>query len=176
MIITRSTRRIFEGHVVNLRVDEVEFDNGHRSTFEIVEHRGGVAIIAQPEPNKILLVKQFRPAPGTSLWEVPAGKLEANEDPLESAKRELLEETGYSARTMRRLWSFYTSPGFSDELIHLFLAEGLTLGTCAPEESEFIEVQAFDVEDVYRMIEHDELRDAKTQIAVGWLRSSLRQR
>jgi len=167
------TRRIFEGRVVSLRIDDVELDNGHRSSFEIVEHNGGVAIIAQPQPSTIVLVRQYRPAAGRFLLEVPAGKLERGEDPTACATRELIEETGYRCERMRRLWSFYSAPGFCSELLHLFVAEGLTGGVAQPEDNEHIEVRTYDVEEAWAMVTRDEIPDAKTQIALAWARGQL---
>jgi ADP-ribose pyrophosphatase len=166
------TRRIYEGRVINVRVDEVQYSNGHRGAIEVAEHRGGVAIIAQPAPGFIVLVHQYRPAIGQETWEVPAGKLEAGEDPEHCATRELIEETGYRAQRLRKLWSFFTAPGFSTERMHLFVAEGLTPGTQAPEEDESIELRTFSVDEAWRMAASDKLPDAKTQIALCWARSN----
>jgi ADP-ribose pyrophosphatase len=162
------TRRIYEGRVLNLRVDDVMLPNGRRSNFEIVEHNGGVCVIAQPQSGTIVLVRQYRPATGRTLLEVPAGKLEAGEDPAACAKRELLEETGYRCERLRRLWSFFTAPGFCSELLHLFVAEDLTAGQPQPEGNESIEVEIMRVGDAWAMVERDEIPDAKTQIALGW--------
>lgn len=172
MVTVHGTRRVYEGRIINLRVDEVEYSNGHRSDLEIVEHRGGVAIIAMPSQRSIVLVRQYRPAIGRAMWEVPAGKLEAGEDPTTCATRELAEETGYSARRLRKLWTFFTAPGFCTELMHLFVAENLSAGTSSPEESEQIEVRTFDVDDAWQLMMRNELPDAKTQIALAWARSS----
>jgi ADP-ribose pyrophosphatase len=162
------TRRIFEGRVINLRVDDVEYDNGARSNVEIVEHNGGVAIIVQPSPRSIVLVRQYRPAIGRELWEVPAGKLERGEDPLACATRELIEETGYRCRTMQKLWSFFTAPGFCNERLHLFVAVDPTPGVAAPEATEVLQPREFSLDDAWAMVERDEIPDAKTQIALGW--------
>lgn len=170
MLTILGTRRVFSGRVVNLRVDDVEYPNGHRSTLEVVEHRGGVAIIAQPQRGQIVLVRQYRPAVATTLWEVPAGKLEAHETPQSCAERELIEETGYRCQRLRELWSFYTAPGFCNELLHLFVAEGLQAGAAQPEASEDIEVRTFAVEEAWRLVREGELPDAKTQIALAWAR------
>ena len=167
MVTVHGTRRIYEGRVVNLRVDAIEYAHGHRGEVEIVEHRGGVAIIAQPSTATIVLVHQYRPAIGRELWEVPAGKLEAGEDPATCAVRELAEETGYRAEAMRKLWTFYTAPGFCSELLHLFVAEGLTPGPPSPEESEQIEVRVFELDEAWALVTRDELPDAKTQIALA---------
>jgi ADP-ribose pyrophosphatase len=164
------TRRVFEGRVINLRVDDVEYDNGARANVEIVEHHGGVAIIVQPSPRSIVLVRQYRPATGQELWEVPAGKLERGEDPIACATRELIEETGYRCRSIRRLWSFFTAPGFCNEQLHLFVAEGLTAGAAEPEATEVLHLHEFKLEEAWAMVERDEIPDAKTQIALSWCR------
>jgi ADP-ribose pyrophosphatase len=166
------TRRVYEGRILNLRVDDVLYDNGHRSTIEVAEHRGGVAIIAQPRERAVVLVRQYRPAIGLTMWEVPAGKLEQGEDPLSAATRELIEETGFRAQRLRRLWSFFTAPGFCTERLHLFVAEGLTRGEQALEQDESIEVRTFDVDEAWQMVAADEMPDAKTQIALAWCRSA----
>ena len=173
MVTVHGTRRIYEGRVLNLRVDDVEYPNGHRSTVEVVEHRGGVAVIAMPQPHQIVLVHQYRPAIGRAMWEVPAGKLEAGEDPSSCARRELMEETGYRAERLRELWTFYTAPGFCSELLHLFVAEGLRLGAASPEAGEQIEVRTFDVDEAWALASRNELPDAKTQIALSWARGVL---
>jgi ADP-ribose pyrophosphatase len=162
------TRRVFEGRVVNLRVDDVEYDNGARSDVEIVEHNGGVAIIVQPSALTIVLVQQYRPAIGLALWEVPAGKLERGEDPMACATRELIEETGYRCTEMRKLWTFFTAPGFCNERLHLFVAQGLMPGEAEPEATEVLHPHEFKLEDAWAMVERNEIPDAKTQIALGW--------
>jgi ADP-ribose pyrophosphatase len=165
---THGTRRIYEGNIINLRVDEVDAPGGGRRNIEVVEHRGGVVIIARPEPATIVLVRQHRHAAGVDLWEVPAGVLERGEDPADAAARELREETGYRAERVRYLWSAYSTPGFCTELLRFFVADGLRPGEPDPDEHEEIEVRTFSIAEALAMIERDELRDAKTQIAIGW--------
>lgn len=172
MITVLGTRRIYDGKVLNLRVDDVVYANGNRSNVEVVEHDGGVSIIAQPEHGKIVLVRQFRPAIGRELWEVPAGKLERGEDPEKAAHRELIEETGYRADRLRKLWTFFTAPGFCSELLHLYVAEGLTAGEPEPEADEILTTKTVDVEQAWEMAVRGELPDAKTQIALAWARTS----
>ena len=167
-----SSERIYSGRVLNLRIDEIDALHGDkRRTVEVVEHQGGVAVIAQPARETIVLVRQYRHPTGQELWEVPAGMIERAEPPLETARRELIEETGYRAESLRFLWSIYTTPGFCEERIHFFVAEGLTPGEAAPEDDEAFEVREWRVEDAWKLVERDELRDAKTQIALAWARS-----
>jgi ADP-ribose pyrophosphatase len=165
-----STRRVYEGRVVKLRVDDVDFGAGKRGDIEVVEHNGGVAIIAQPAPGEVLLVCQYRTPAGRRLWEIPAGKLEKDEDPAAAAARELREETGYRAGQLRRLWSFYTAPGFCTELLHLFVATQLSAGASSPDQHEVLDVKTMSVKEAWSLVERDELPDAKTQIALAWLR------
>ncbi len=138
-----STRRVYEGNVINLRVDEVDARKGGRRAFEVVEHKGGVVIVAQPAPGTIVLVRQQRHAVGEDLWEVPAGMLETGEDPAHAAARELREETGYRAERVRYLWSAYSTPGFCTELLRFFVAEALTPGEPSPDDNEEFEVRTF---------------------------------
>src|SRR5690606_25386888 len=123
---------IFQGKVISLQVDTVELPNGNTATREIVKHPGAVAVVALYE-DRLIVVEQFRKPLERSLVEIPAGKLEAGEEPLTAAKRELEEETGFTAASLRPLCSFYTSPGFADEILHLYLAEDLTSGEMRPD-------------------------------------------
>ena len=166
------SQRIYEGKVVSLRLDEIDARKGGRRTFEVVEHPGGVVVIAQPQPHTIVLVRQHRHAIGRDLWEVPAGKLERGEDPLAAALRELREETGYRARELRYLWGAYSTPGFCDELLHFYAAEGLEAGEPEPDDNEEFQMRIFTVAEAWRLVERDELRDAKTQIALAWAKGS----
>jgi ADP-ribose pyrophosphatase len=151
-----------------LRVDEIDTPHGGRRNYEVVEHPGGVCVIAQPSPGEIVLVRQHRHAVDRDLWEVPAGMIERGEAPSVTAERELIEETGYRAERLRFLWSIYTTPGFCQERIHFFVAEGLTQGVAAPEDDEEFEIRTWRLEDAWALVERDELRDAKTQIALAW--------
>ncbi|GAC1303216.1 MAG: NUDIX hydrolase [Vulcanimicrobiaceae bacterium] len=167
-----STKRIYAGRVVDLRVDEIVKPRGGGSReVEVVEHVGGVAIVARPTPDQIVLVRQHRHAVDSDLWEVPAGMIERGEPPIETARRELLEETGYRASSLRYLWSLFTTPGFCQERIHLFVADGLTAGDAEPEDDEEFELRVWSVDEAWALVLRDELRDAKTQIALAWARS-----
>ncbi|MBD5606650.1 MAG: NUDIX hydrolase [Candidatus Eremiobacteraeota bacterium] len=158
--------------MIDLRVDEIDqLRGGGRRKVEVVEHVGGVCVIARPTPVQIVLVKQHRHAVDTDLWEVPAGMIERGEPPIETARRELIEETGYRAESLRFLWSIYTTPGFCTERIYFFAAEGLTPGEAQPEDDEQFELRTWSLDDAWALVERDELRDAKTQVALAWARS-----
>jgi ADP-ribose pyrophosphatase len=161
------SRRIYEGRVVNLRVDTVTSERGTHA-LEIVEHSGAVVVIAQPAPDEIVLVRQYRHPLGEQTWEVCAGGIDAGETPEEAAIRELREETGFRARAVHRLWSAYSAPGFCNELLHFFSTDTYDIGEPEPDAEEEIEIATFPLKRVREMIERDELRDAKTQIAVLW--------
>ncbi|OAS87525.1 MULTISPECIES: NUDIX hydrolase [Metabacillus] len=168
---TLSSKEIFKGRIIDLYVEEVELPNGKTSTREIVKHPGAVAVIAITPENKILMVEQFRKPLGRTLVEIPAGKLEKGEQPESTAKRELEEETGYTCGNLQPLISFYTSPGFADELVHLFIAENLEKLTVAAEldEDEFLDVMEVTLEEAAEMIQNKRIYDAKTAYAVQYL-------
>ena len=167
---TTASKRVYDGRVLNLRVDQIE-SGGKTFEAEIVEHRQAVVIVALPQPGSVILVGQYRYPLGRILWEVPAGSMDDGESVEEAAARELREETGYSARHLRRLWSAYSAPGFCNELLHFVVAEDLTLGVPDPDVDEDIEVRVYGIEQAWAMVERDELRDAKTQIALAALRA-----
>lgn len=163
---TIKTDRIYEGKMINLRVDTVMLPEEKQSKREIVEHPGAVAIIPITKNNKIVMIKQFRKPVEDYLLEVPAGKIDENEEPLSSAIRELKEETGYVARDMKFLLKFYTSPGFSNETIHLYIAKDLSLEEADPDEDEYIEMKEYDVDELIEKIHNGEIQDGKTIIAI----------
>jgi len=165
-----NSRRVYDGRVVNLRVDQIESDGKHFEA-EIVEHKEAVVIVALPKPGSIILVGQYRYPLGRVLWEVPAGSMDDGESVEDAAARELREETGYRAQHLRRLWSAYSAPGFCNELLHFVVAEELSLGVPDPDADEEIEVRGFGIEQAWAMVERDELPDAKTQIALAALRA-----
>ncbi len=162
-----ASRRIYEGHVVNLRVDTVATSRGEHA-YEVVEHSGAVAVIVAPTPQQLVLVRQYRPPLAAYTWEVCAGGIDPGEDPLAAANRELREETGYRARTMRKLWTAYSAPGFCTELLHFFVTDDFEPGPTDFDAGEDIETRAFDLDELYAMMQSDRLPDAKTQIAVMW--------
>ncbi|WP_027407680.1 NUDIX hydrolase [Anoxybacteroides tepidamans] len=162
---------IFSGKVIDVYVEDVELPNGKTSKREIVKHPGAVAIIPVTNEGKLVLVRQYRKALERALVEIPAGKLEKGEEPVVTARRELEEETGYAAREMRHLISFYTSPGFADELIHLYVAEGLQKldDAAGLDEDEFVDLLEVTLEEALTMLENKEIYDAKTAYALQYL-------
>lgn len=161
---TISTEPLFKGKVISLQIDTVELPDGTTAKREIIKHPGAVAVLAVKD-GRLLLVDQYRQAMGRCELEIPAGKLEIGEDPMEAAKRELQEETGYQCGKITLLHSFYTSPGFADEIIHLYLAEQLTAGEMALDEDEFLEVIEASFDEVQMYIEQGRIADAKTIMA-----------
>jgi ADP-ribose pyrophosphatase len=161
------SRRIYDGNVVNLRVDTVSTATGTHQ-WEVVEHSGAVVVIAMPAPDEMVLVRQYRHPLGRYTWEVCAGGIDPGETPLDAALRELREETGFKARSMQRLWSAYSAPGFCSELLHFFVTDAWDVGETDPDPGEEIEIATFPVTRLHEMMERDELPDAKTQISLLW--------
>jgi len=163
---TLKEREIFSGRIIKVKVADVELSNGGFSQREIVEHPGAVAILAVTDEQKVVLLRQFRKAVEEVLWEIPAGKLEKNEDPLICAKRELQEETGYTAEKWEKLCQFYTSPGFSNEILYLYRAEGLKLGLSNLDQDEFVEVFTLSRKELEELLEQGKIKDAKTLLGL----------
>ncbi len=168
------SRRIHTGRVVRLDVDTVRFPDGSTGQLELIRHPGAAAIVpcASDPPGAdptILLIRQYRYATGGQLWEIPAGTLDPGEDPEACARRELMEETGVTAARLQRLTSIWTTPGFTDEVIHLYLATGLTTGEPSRERDEFIEVVPQPLSRVLALIREGEIRDAKTVVAILYM-------
>lgn len=163
---TIKSRQIYEGKIINLRVDEVILPNGQKASREIIEHPGAVAAIPLLPGGKIILIKQFRKPVEEVIYEIPAGKLESGEGAEQCMERELEEETGYRAGKLRKLLSYYPSPGFSSELIHLFLATDLEKKKQNWEDDEFLEMVILEFDESLRMIEKGKIRDGKTIIGL----------
>ena len=169
-----ATRRVYTGKVVRLDVDTVRFPDGSTGDLELIRHPGAAAVVpCASDPGggdpSILMIRQFRHAAGGPLWEIPAGTLAPGETPEACARRELLEETGVTAERIERLTSILTTPGFTDEVIHLFWAQGLTMGEAARERDEFIEVVPQPLSQVLAGIRGGEIRDAKTVVAILYM-------
>jgi ADP-ribose pyrophosphatase len=163
--VTISSETIFKGKVISLQVDQVTLPNGKTSTREIIKHPGAVAVLALVD-NKMLIVEQYRKALERNQIEIPAGKLDPGEAPQDAALRELEEETGYRSGSIRLISSFATSPGFADEIVHLYLAEDLTQGEARLDEDEFLDCEAITLEQAKEYISSQRICDAKTILAV----------
>ncbi len=163
---TLNSSRRFAGRVISLRVDEVELPSGLRSEREVVEHPGGIAIVAIDPGRRVVLVRQYRYAVAHALWEIPAGKLGPGEDPRDCALRELEEETGYRVGRLHAVTSFYTSPGFCDEMLHLFVATDLSPGDARPDEDEIVQVALVARDRLDDMLARGEIRDGKTLLGL----------
>ena len=157
-----SSKTIHEGKILTLTVDNIRLPGGRESVRELILHKGGVTIIAQPDSAKVVLIKQYRYAIKKPLWELPAGTLYSNEDPVLAAKRELKEETGYLAKKWESLGIVYPLPGYSSEVLYFFKATELEDGEPDPDPDENIEIKVLDLKQAWQMIKDGEVRDGKT--------------
>ena len=160
------SERVFNGVLLKVNRDIVVLPNGKEATREWIEHPGAVAVVPFSEDGRIAMVRQFRYPTGKVMLEVPAGKLDLNEKAEECVLRELKEETGYTARKIRRLTSIATTPGFSNEVIHLYIAEDLVQGAQCPDEDEFIHVVKYSKTEIKKMIQDGTIDDAKSILAL----------
>jgi ADP-ribose pyrophosphatase len=166
-----SSRRVYTGRVINVDIDVVRFPNGSTGEMEMVRHPGASAVIpflSDPlsgDP-QILLIKQYRYAANEFIYEIPAGKLDGPEDPKVCAARELREETGCTAERIEHLYTFFTTPGFTDERIYAFMATGLNRGEVAHEKDEFMSLETVTLSKALELIKTGELKDAKSALAI----------
>lgn len=180
MTLTGSERR-YEGRIIHLDVDTVRFPDGSTGQLEMIRHPGASAVVpmlddpAGPDP-RVLLIRQFRHAADGVIWEVPAGRLDPGETPEACARRELAEETGMRAGRLERLTTIYTTPGFTDERIHLFLAGGLEEGDHRREADEFMELRPTPWSEAMRLIERGEIVDGKTLVSLLYVQAFRRAR
>ena len=156
----------FKGRIINLRVDEALLPNGATATREVVEHNGGICVVPITENGEVLMVEQYRYPYGEVILEIPAGKRDGNEEPLEGGKRELREETGAVAENYTFLGELYPTPGYCGEVIYMYLATGLSSGETDPDDDEFLNVKKIPLEKAVDMIMKGEIKDAKTQTAI----------
>jgi ADP-ribose pyrophosphatase len=166
-----SSRRIHTGKIISLDSDTVRFPDGSVGEMDMIRHPGASAIVpfvsdATGDDPQMLLIRQYRYAADQYLYEIPAGRLDPGEDPSDCAQRELREETGCTARGMDFLFTMYTTPGFTDERIHLFMATGLERGETAHEADEFMTVETVTLSRALRLIEQGEIKDAKTALGI----------
>lgn len=167
-----STEYPFRGRIFTVRVDTVGERQDDARRIEIVQHGGSYGIIAQDAQERIILVRQTRYAVKRTLWELPAGTAEEDENALAGAQRELAEETGYRASSWQRLGTLFMTPGFCDEVMHFFYATQLQAGEQSLDEDEDIEVCAVGLSEAQQMIVRGEIADAKTVLAIGWVAGS----
>lgn len=166
---TIASERVFSGRVFDVRVDRVRYGDGTEHRLDVVAHPGSVALIATPTPDELVLVRQYRHPAGRALWEIPAGTAEPGEAPLDGAVRELREETGFRAGRVRPLGTLYITPGFCDEVVHLFHADDLVPGVQSLDDDERIESACMTYQAAWRLVRRGEIADVKTVLAVLWM-------
>ncbi|MEO5986782.1 MAG: NUDIX hydrolase [Candidatus Limnocylindria bacterium] len=171
---TLASTRPWTGRRVAVRVDEVERDDGHRTSREVIEHPGAVAILAW-DGQRLAMVRQWRHATARELLEIPAGTLEPGEPPADTAMRELAEEVGLAADTLEPGPRFFTAPGFCTELMHLFLATGLTDHAGQADDDELLEPSWITLPDAMAAVDDGRILDAKSMVAISWLERRLRR-
>lgn len=169
-----SIRNVFQGRVLTLNLERVRLPNGRVAELEIAHHPGGAAVVAVDADGRVCLLRQYRHAAGGWLTELPAGKLDGGEPPLECARRELAEEAGVIARRWDKLGEFFSSPGVLTEVIHLFLARELTATDARPEEHEVFEASWLPLDEAVALAAGGRLQDAKSLIGLLWARERLR--
>lgn len=165
-----SSEMIYEGRIINLRKDKVTVVNG-TSYREVVEHNGGAVLLAVTDDRKMIMVRQYRRPADKVMFEVPAGKIDPGEDPVETAVRELKEETGYTAGKVNYLCKFYPSVGFSEEVLYLYLCTNLTEGETDFDDNEALDIEKWDIDELHEMVMRGEIDDAKTLIAIEYAHS-----
>jgi len=164
------SERIYTGRILNLRRDLVALPDGREASREVVEHTGAVAVVTLDEKGRVYLVRQYRYPVGRVTLEIPAGKLDPGETPEACARRELREEVGVVARSWEHLLTFYSTPGFSDEIMYLFLARDLSVEKAQPDEDEFLEIVSLPWQEALDKVWTGEIKDAKTIIGLLALR------
>lgn len=161
-----SSEMVYRGKILNLRVDTVQLPGGEESKREVVEYVGAVAIVALTKDKEVLMVRQYRYPVQEELLEIPAGKLEPGENPLECAQRELLEETGARAKIWRELYGFYSTPGFSTEKMYVFLAMDLSFEDQQLDDDEFVELEKMSLNSAIELIRNGQIKDAKSIVGL----------
>jgi 8-oxo-dGTP pyrophosphatase MutT (NUDIX family) len=163
---TLSIKPVFSGRVIQVNVERVQLPNASIADLEIIHHPGGAAVVALDGNNHVCLLRQFRHAANSHLWELPAGKIDNKEPPLQTAQRELTEEAGAKAQRWESLGDYVSSPGVFTEVVHLFLATELSHGAAGHEEHEVIEVHWLPFDTALRMAEDGEIRDGKSLVGI----------
>jgi len=162
------SERVFEGRVFGVRIDRIRYPDGAEHRVDVVEHGASLAIVATPSPGEVVLVRQYRHPAGGVLWEIPAGTAEQGETALDGARRELREETGFTAERVVPIGSLWVTPGFCSERMHFFHAQELSAGEPAFDEDERIEIGIFSFRAAWRLVARGDA-DAKTVLALLWL-------
>lgn len=159
---------IYKGKIFDVEKHVVSLPNGNTSVRELVYHNGAVAVLVIDESDNIVMVEQYRKAFESMSLEIPAGKLEKGEEPVSSAERELAEETGYTAESLEKIFSFYGAPGFCSERVDVFVAKGLSAGEMNLDEDEFLNVKRYSFEEALDLLDIGVITDAKTIMAIQW--------
>lgn len=161
-----SSQKIYDGRILSLRVDRILLENGREAVREVIDHQGAAGVVAFDEQGKLLMVRQYRYPVGQELLELPAGKIDLGETPLQCAMRELREETGYAAEKLTPLGRVYPAAAYDVEMVHLYYAQGLTPVQQQLDEDEILSVEHVDFDEAVRMVLADEILDSKTQIGI----------
>lgn len=159
---------IYKGKIFDVEKHVVSLPNGNTSVRELVYHNGAVAVLVIDESDKIVMVEQYRKAFESMSLEIPAGKLEKGEEPVSSAERELAEETGYTAESLEKIFSFYGAPGFCSERVDVYVAKGLSAGEMNLDEDEFLNVKRYSFDEAVALLDRGIITDAKTIMAIQW--------
>ncbi|HUF38163.1 MAG TPA: NUDIX hydrolase [Anaerolineales bacterium] len=160
-----ASRLVYTGRVFRVRSDRVRLPSGAEPTLDVVEHGGAVVIVPRLDPDRLVMIRQYRYAAGTDLLEFPAGTLEPGEDPGACAQRELREETGYAAQTLKALGGFYLAPGYSTEYLHIYLADGLSESPLPGDEDEILHAEIKTLSEIEQAARSGEIEDAKSLAA-----------
>lgn len=163
---TVSSKSVYDGKIIHVRVEDIVRPDGKAAKRELISHPGGAGIVAADAEKNIFMVEQYRIAARSMMLEIPAGKLEYGEDPLECAKREIVEETGYSVGKIEPLGDYYATPGYCEEVLHLYLGTELEWQGQHLDEGEFLNVKKYPLDELYKMVMDNKIVDAKTAIAI----------
>jgi len=165
--ITNSSKEVFKGKILHLFEDKITLPNGHTTTREVIRHIGAVGIVALTDDNKVIIEKQFRYPLNDVIAEIPAGKLDSKaEDPLDAAKRELKEETGYSAKTWINIGTYCPAAAYCDEIITLYIAKDLEKGEQKLDDDEFLNIEFYPFDEILKEVIEGKIPDGKTQVAI----------
>ncbi|MBU0580640.1 MAG: NUDIX hydrolase [Candidatus Margulisbacteria bacterium] len=161
------SEKIYSGKILDLKLDTVELPNGKTTLRENVIHKQAVAVLPIQHNGKVILIKQYRHCTGEELWEIPAGSIDQEENIEKALQRELSEEIGFIAKKVHKLCAAYTTPGFTSEFTHFFVAEKLISKKIKGDDDEFIEAKEYTIEEIFKMIKNNKIKDAKTILAVS---------